>query len=197
VIEVCSSLHKKKKMGLKQKAKKRSGESTAEVRKKRLKLVDGFGKKGEDRNGANMKEKSEVGDLLDDDIEEFVRSFDRKEEVLNLIRIRDESYLPFTEQWNRCTIVIEDLRKGLAEDVCGSDLPWRKDVVLSWYHERDDVCKPFSTQWRLYDRCLWHQHDIFPESDVVSSPVKKVKSYGKAHEKWLTKKKNDYNDYAK
>ena len=83
-------------MGLKQKAKKRSGESTAEVRKKRLKLVDGFGKRGEDRNGANMKEKSEVGDLLDDDIEEFVRSFDRKEEVLNLIRIQDESYLPFT-----------------------------------------------------------------------------------------------------
>jgi hypothetical protein len=27
--------------------------------------------------------------------------------------------------------------------------------------------------------------------------VKKVKSYGKAHEKWLTKKKNDYDDYAK
>jgi hypothetical protein len=200
-------------MGLKQKQKKRSGQATAQVAKKRSKLTDDFPTTHKNTNGTDTNElrvivdknlksenqtsKSEVCNLSDDVIEDFVRSFNVKEHVLNLMKIRDQCYLPFTDQWNHYTYAIEDLKKGLTEDIYDSDVPWHKDVILNWYHERDDICKPFSTPWRLYDRCLWHQHDIFPESNTINSPVKKVRPYGKAHEKWLMTNKHHYDNYAK
>ena len=148
-------------------------------------------------NDDNSLDNNELQELKESEIffanmseEEFDQIIDTKKQILFLMETRDRYFYPYTEQWDSYSDRIDNLRQGLIKPITDIDVPWRKQVIMEWYRERDYICKPYSTRWRLFDRCLWHQKEIFPESSIIKFPFMTVKPYGKAHADWLKKKNN-------